>query len=188
MEASRAFRALGSVKFDSLWTASRQAPFFDGLETGKLSPADFRRQLRAALEVEADDAALDAAWSAMLGPPRQAALSLLAGLRNERQLFLLSNTNLIHLELLRQRHGGSLPWEAHLHQSYYSCDIGARKPTMQAFETVLEAHNLAPHTTLFVDDLAANIAAAEKLDLRTLHLHPGMALEPALAGCGVRQA
>ena len=100
--ASRAFRALGSVKFDSLWTASRQAPFFDALEIGKLPPADFRRQLRAALEVEADDAALDAAWSAMLGPPRQAALSLLAGLRNERKLFLLSNTNLIHLELLRQ--------------------------------------------------------------------------------------
>ena len=96
------------------------------------------------------------------------------------RLVLLSNINPIHLQVLRQRLGTPLPWEASLHATYYSCDIGARKPTIAAFETVLEGQDLQPQQTLFVDDLAANVAAAADLGLRTLQLMPGMALGPAL--------
>ena len=53
----------------------------------------------------------------------------------------------------------------------YSCTLGAAKPDPRYFTAVLSLADTRPDRTLFVDDSAANIAAAASLGIRTLH-HP----------------
>ena len=53
----------------------------------------------------------------------------------------------------------------------YSCTLGAAKPDPRYFTAVLSLADTRPDRALFVDDSAANIAAAASLGIRTLH-HP----------------
>ena len=53
----------------------------------------------------------------------------------------------------------------------YSCTLGAAKPDPRYFAAVLSLADTRPDRALFVDDSAANIAAAASLGIRTLH-HP----------------
>jgi HAD superfamily hydrolase (TIGR01509 family) len=48
---------------------------------------------------------------------------------------------------------------------FFSCDLGCSKPDPRYFTAVLAAAHLTPETTLFIDDVEANIKAAESLGI-----------------------
>lgn len=177
---AQAFTQLGSSDFDALW----QARFFERFETGHLSAADFRQQLRRALQLpQATDAQLDAAWNAMLGDLPAANLALLQALRRRYKLFLLSNSNEIHIEQINRvclKPHGVPDLTSYFDAVYFSCRIGQRKPDAAAFQHVLAAQKLDPRTTAFIDDLALNIEAAKQLGLDARHLPPGTPLGSVL--------
>jgi putative hydrolase of the HAD superfamily len=50
-----------------------------------------------------------------------------------------------------------------------SCELGHGKPQPEIFEVTLSRLGVPAHETLFVDDRAENIRAAENLGLRTFH-------------------
>lgn len=50
-------------------------------------------------------------------------------------------------------------------QVYFSCDIGACKPEVRAFNLILEQHALNPEECIFVDDWDKNVAGANSLGL-----------------------
>jgi len=49
-----------------------------------------------------------------------------------------------------------------------SCLLGAAKPDPTAFSLLQENHGIAPEDTLFIDDTAVNITAADQHNFRTL--------------------
>jgi len=57
-------------------------------------------------------------------------------------------------------------------RSFYSCDLGARKPERAYFERVLEALDLPAERVGFVDDVEANVEAARELGIRAVHHDP----------------
>lgn len=57
-------------------------------------------------------------------------------------------------------------------RSFYSCDVGARKPEPAYFERVLETLDLPADQVGFVDDVEANVAAARQLGIRAVHHDP----------------
>lgn len=69
---------------------------------------------------------------------------------------------------LRSRFGYDEVFE----QSFYSCDVGARKPEAAYFERVLEALGVDAVDVGFVDDVAANVEAARRLGIRAVHHDP----------------
>jgi FMN phosphatase YigB (HAD superfamily) len=89
-------------------------------------------------------------------------LALLDTLAQSNRVVLFSNTNAVHWDYVTQLMGGALaPYEA-----YLSHEIGDRKPLASAFRSVAARAGLAPERSLFVDDLAENVAVAEAVGFR----------------------
>jgi len=50
---------------------------------------------------------------------------------------------------------------------FFSCEMGCSKPDPAFFTMIIQSLNLAPDTVLFIDDMEANIAAAESVGIRS---------------------
>ncbi|ANI89740.1 hypothetical protein A9P82_10825 [Arachidicoccus ginsenosidimutans] len=57
-------------------------------------------------------------------------------------------------------------------KTWYSNDVGLRKPYAASFSALLEKENLTPDETLFIDDTIGNIEGATQAGLQTIHLVP----------------
>jgi putative hydrolase of the HAD superfamily len=149
-------------------------PGFLKYEKGLLSDADFRDFVREVYSVQATDAQLDASWNAMLVGIPLAKLQLLSRLMNQYRVFLLSNTNNIHLEYINHKIlpgvTGGTSLDPFFHKTYYSHVMKKRKPDAEIFEQVLQENNLRPEETLFLDDHPKNIEGAAAVGIQTLHV------------------
>ena len=57
------------------------------------------------------------------------------------------------------------PYRDVLDGAYYSCDIGAAKPSAAFFEHIVTDLGLAPDQLLFIDDQPVNVAGARSAGL-----------------------
>ncbi len=170
---AEAFAALGSTDWQELFSVKKQHALFDMLDRGDLSSTELWDFLRKELSIrDADDATINQAWCSLLCGIKPEKIRLLQALRQTHKLFLLSNTNLMHIEHIQAR----LQREYNLHledlfdKVYLSYEMGLRKPDLTIFQTILTEQNLNPAETLFIDDHPLNIPPAETLGIHTLHL------------------
>lgn len=91
---------------------------------------------------------------------------------NTYRLFLLSNTNSLHINNVYQVVGSKFytAFKGCFEQFYLSHEIGLRKPDAAVFHYVLEQNDLKAIETLFIDDTIENIKAAAGLSIQTWHL------------------
>ena len=92
-------------------------------------------------------------------------IPLIPKLEKKYPLFLLSNPNEMHIEHIL-KHFKALE---HFRDVIYSFQVHAAKPDPEIFRRVVERFGVNPETTLFIDDLEKNIAAAEESGFRVLH-------------------
>ena len=180
-----AFRRLSRAGRAAEYTQASQAELFDQFETGHLSPAGFRAGLRAAYDLDATDAQIDAAWHALLLDVPAERLALLGELRRAgHATALLSNTNTLHIAEINRRlalkYGFKNGIADCLDQVFYSQEVGLRKPGEAIFRHALREMNWQPAETLFIEDSPQHIATARRLGLRVLHLAPPLTLTTAL--------
>lgn len=155
---------------------------FNDYEKGLVSDYMFRDGVRQVFKVDITNDQLDACWNAMLlGIPR-VKLDLLNSLKETYNVFLLSNTNNIHLRYINTKlvdpKNEHASLDVYFHRAYYSHRMLKRKPEPEIFEQVLEENRLIPEESLFLDDNASNVAAAERLGIRTLHVtNPQLVLD-----------
>ncbi len=171
--SARAFHALGFEDFDALYSKAKQDHLFDGLETGELSPAQFRDRIRQIFRPDITDREIDACWNAMLGTIPAERIALVQRLKESYQVLLLSNTNAIHVpafEAIVARDNGITDFKGLFHGAYYSCEIGLRKPHPEAFYHVLQRHGADPARTLFIDDSIQHVVGAREAGLHAEHL------------------
>jgi len=176
----QAFQKLGATtNFDTVYSQQKQAGIFDEFEKGNISPAQFREGLRKWVPETITDSQIDDAWNALLiGFPHEK-VQLLDRLKERYKLFLLSNTNEIHLtEVLKMIDEAHEPGQMGklFTKEYYSCRMGLRKPEKAIYERVITENNLDPTTTLFIDDLIQNIEGAKLCGLQTLQCTPDVNL------------
>ncbi len=177
----RAFAALGITDFKQRFSQLSQDSFFDDFETGKISEKDFLAGMRQAADLESiTDAQIVDAWNAMLLDFPLRRLQLLQQLRNQFDLFLLSNTNAVHEaafnKLLMQTCGFNTI--AHFFDKvYFSHRVGLRKPGAEIFQRILEENSLEAEQTLFIDDSPQHIETAKRLGIQTIWLEKGMTIE-----------
>ena len=171
------FKYLGVVKFDELYGVMQQSHLFERLDTGKITLADFRQAIRRFAQLNLEDKQIDDAWCAMLLDFPEENAELLVRLRiGGYKLYLLSNTNEMHVEYyakyLEKQFGRDLMNEL-FDRTFYSHEIGYRKPNRKAFEYVLTAENLKPAETLFIDDLEHNVIGARQTGMQAYHHRKG---------------
>jgi len=144
-------------------------------ETGKIQTEQFTGGLMKLVKPGITVSDIIEAWNSMLiGIPRYR-LALLETLKERYSVYLLSNTNSLHLAWVRDHlvhaHGISDLDRRYLHGAYYSHLIGYRKPEPESYQYVIDDSFLTPARTLFIDDLPVNIKAAKQLGFQT-HLSP----------------
>jgi glucose-1-phosphatase len=116
-----------------------------------------------------------AAWNAILLDFPLYRLEFLQLLSQKYRLFLLSNTDAIHIDTFEQKTGSSFysAFYQCFEKVYFSFEVGMRKPDAEIYLHVLQQNELSPKRTLFVDDKKENTDAAQALGMQVWHLQVG---------------
>jgi len=166
----KAFLDLGLSEFDSVYSKAQQNELFDEFDKGNITPASFRDEIRKHIGKTVSDAEIDNAWNAMLLDVPEEKLRILKELQTKYRTFLLSNTNVIHVESfsaeLKRVHNVT-DFTDYFEKCYYSCDIGRRKPDVETFQFVLDENGLSAAETLFIDDSPQHLEGAMQCGIQT---------------------
>lgn len=172
---ARALQSLGLQDFEALYSKAQQSDLFDRLETGQISNLDFLVSVQALFPADAGvglDAIREAWNSILIGIPKER-VDALYQLKEHFPLYLLSNTNAIHVEAFEQMLDDTVSL-AHFQNAFvathYSNVLGQRKPHPETFLYVCSLHGLEPSRTLFVDDSPQHVEGAKKAGLHGYHL------------------
>jgi putative hydrolase of the HAD superfamily len=178
----RSFANLSGIEKSTVKRLFVSSPEFEFYEKGGISDEDFRKFVKTLYRIDAPDESLDACWNAMLLGFPWKKLELLETLKRKYNVYLLSNTNNIHLQYInnillpRVNHHNSLDY--FFHQAYYSHRMKMRKPDAEIFEQVLDEGKFLPSETLFLDDNQSNVEGAAKLGIKTVHVvNPDMVFD-----------
>jgi len=98
-----AFATLAEKDIDSIFHAYKSAPFFKQYEVGAITTTEFRQALNRQLGMTAPDSDLDQAWNAMLLTITPERIDLIQKIKNRVPLFVLSNTNALHMDFFHQK-------------------------------------------------------------------------------------
>jgi putative hydrolase of the HAD superfamily len=143
-------------------------------EVGAISSEDFIGGFQKQLPNASKEDILKA-WNAVLADFPFYRLEFLQGLSKKYRLFLLSNTDSIHINTFEEKSGISFykDFYACFEKVYFSFDIGMRKPDPKIYQFVLEQNNLVAENTLFVDDKTENTDSAAALGIKVWNLQVG---------------
>ncbi len=155
------------------WNSNLDALNLD-FEKGKISETEFILGFQNYIP-NASIHQIREAWNAILLDFPLYRLEFLQMLSQKHKLYLLSNTDSIHIERFQHKTGISFYRDFYqcFEKVYFSFELGMRKPDSAIFEFIIKEHNLLPKNTLFVDDNLQNIESAEKLGLQVWHLQKG---------------
>ncbi|MFK8045897.1 MAG: HAD family hydrolase [Crocinitomicaceae bacterium] len=170
----QAFKNIGIKEFDDLYNQAQQNQLFDNLETGKISESDFYLEIQRISNASISVKQIEIAWNAMLLDLPSKRIDFLIELAKATPIYLLSNTNSIHLKafqnIINESFGKKELLEDVFIETFYSHKIGLRKPHADVFQLILDKHQLNPTNTLFIDDSIQHIEGAKKIGLKTHHL------------------
>jgi putative hydrolase of the HAD superfamily len=144
---------------------------FKDFEKGLLNEEDFRQTIKTKLKGNISDEQIDEAWNSMLLDVPAERLDIIKQLKQNFNIYLLSNTNAIHINYFinyfAQNHGNE-DWNNLFDKIFYSYEIGLRKPDAEFFDFVLK--NIGSHASecIFIDDSKLNIKAAENSGIHTI--------------------
>ena len=166
-----AFAKLGIPNSESFYSKQVQTDLFNQIETGKISEKKFFLELQKKTS-KTSITELKDAWNAMLLDLPKKRIDLLKRIKPHYSIFLLSNTNSIHISELKKKLGKKTYYNFYnlFNKVYYSHKIGFRKPSQQAFKIILEENKLYAHECLFIDDSPQHVQGAKKLGIKTHHL------------------
>jgi glucose-1-phosphatase len=154
------------------WAVGSQATLLDRFERGELSIDDFIQSLMLQTQPEVSAMAVKQACCALLLGFNKQRLDYLHELRQHYSVYLLSNTNPMHIEVveaeLQTTYGLSGLNDLFIHP-FLSYEMGLRKPDKRIYHAVLQQAGLLAAETLFVDDSIDNITAAAACGLQVLH-------------------
>ncbi len=143
-------------------------------EKGKISEVQFMIEMKKIIpNASIDD--IREAWNSVLIDFPLNRLEFLQKLSHKYRLFLLSNTDEIHIAKFEHRVGMTFAREFYqcFEKVYFSFEIGHRKPEPEAFSFIIKKHELNPKRTLFVDDKKTNTDIAASLGMHVWNLQVG---------------
>ncbi len=145
-------------------------------EIGEISSKEFIAAL-ASVYPKANAADITNIWNAMILDFPEHRLDFLENLAKKEtyRLFLLSNTNALHIEKVIENMGKEMydRFKRCFEQFYLSHEIHLRKPDANIFEFVLSQNGLNASETLFIDDTKENTDSAKQLGMHVWNLVVG---------------
>ncbi len=136
----------------------------EALERGDIDRAEFLRRVRPMFRHVGTDEEFVAVWQRIFEenvPMTRLATELAA---TGVPTYLLSNISCIHVEHIF----ATYPVFRTFHGAIFSYRVGALKPDPAIYSALVGEQGVTPKRTLFVDDLAENVAAGEAAGFRGL--------------------
>ena len=165
------FTKLGVKNASSFYSKKVQTDLFNQIETGKITAEKFLTELQK----ETNNATISQvkyAWNSMLLDLPNERLELIKALKSKYRIYLLSNTNNIHIDAFKKQLGNA-KWEDFCNlfdKMYLSHEVGLRKPNAEIFKHILTEQKLKAEEVFFIDDSPQHIEGAKKLGIKTHHL------------------
>jgi FMN phosphatase YigB (HAD superfamily) len=142
-------------------------------EVGALTDREFVDAICQDLKMTIDIHEFQRIWNSLIVHIPSLNLQLLATLKDSYHTLVLSNTNSMHVqrfESIVQEMSGGGALSDFVHFTYYSHELGLRKPSIESFEYLISEHGLIPERTIFFDDKIENIEASTRLGIKSIHV------------------
>jgi putative hydrolase of the HAD superfamily len=154
---SKRLAAHTSVPVDAIHAYLFNSPLEEAFDSGRISTADFLKQVRQALDLRCTENELASAWADIFWPNPDV-IELLPRVKPGFRLLLASNTNELHTRQFCRQFADALGL---FDSRVFSHDVGVCKPKPTFFEHCRRLAGCHPQQCLFIDDLPANVAGAQ---------------------------
>ena len=178
IDLQRTYQAFADLTFKSANKVQKlfeDADLFHKYEVSFYSDDEFRDVVRQTLSYPLNDNEIDIAWNALLLDIPKERIDYLLDLRINYPIYLLSNTNSIHikksLQLFRSQHKIQ-DFRDLFQKTFLSYEMKLWKPDYKIYKEVLEEVGCLPEELLFLDDNQDNIDAAKDLGIRCIKINP----------------
>jgi len=154
----------------------RPTGLVDRLETGQIEPRDFVQRISMVLGLRCSYEHFCEIWSSIFLPETLVPESLLSAIAARYRLVLLSNTNVIHFEMIREKY----PLLRHFHALVLSYEVGEMKPSPAIFQKAVEAAGCLPEECFFTDDIPEYIEGARRFGIDAVKFESAAQIEAEL--------
>ena len=97
-------------------------------------------------------------------------------------LYILSNNNPLSCACFsKMMDEAGLPFDKYFKKCFFSFRLHQLKPFPEIYRTAIEGIGLPPEEILFIDDAPANIEAAQRAGIRTIHYTPDLDIRKEFA-------
>ncbi len=150
-------------------------------ESGLIEPRPFVAEISKRLDLNVDYEQFCRIWSCIFTEtlvPEE----MLIGLAQRYKLLLLSNTNALHFEMLRETY----PQLRHFHDLILSHEVHAVKPRPEIFQAALDRAGCRPEECFYTDDILIFVEAAKRFGIDAVQFQSVAQLQEALKVRGIR--
>lgn len=174
-----AFIELGVKDLNFTYSQAQQVSLFDEYETGQISTQQFINTIKKYVPSEITPNQIVHAWNAMILDFPSENLEFLEELSKHKNIYLLSNTNDLHLQKVNQTLAlkTSKTLSEYFIKVYYSQEIKMRKPHPETFQFVCDDAGISAQSTLFIDDTTQHIQGADSIGLNTFLMNQNNLLQ-----------
>ena len=156
-----------------------QKLFNEGIERqfdeGKLSPEQFTSRCSVALGVPLDFSQFKAIWSDIFWE-NSPVIDIIKALKKRTRLFLLSNTNVWHIEHIKNRFNVLNLFD----ELIFSFEVGHAKPDKKIFDRIFELRT-GETQIIYVDDIPKYVEAGRDIGLFGIEYRGADMLRSALS-------
>src|SRR5262249_436842 len=146
-----------------------------------VEPEKFVEQLCGMFDLKLEYSRFCEIWSSIFLPDTLIPESLLEGLRRRYRLLLLSNTNAIHFQMVRENY----PLLRHFDEYVLSYQVGALKPSARIYEEAIARAQCEAGECFFTDDIAEYVTAARKAGMDAVQFQSAAQIQAELSQRGV---
>ena len=152
----RALGALAGLSPQEVYTRVFESSLEPGYDTGGLTSREFHQRLTRHFGVALPYPRFQEMWCDIFDPMESMAETV-QHLAGRFPLFLLSNTNALHFDYIRERFRALLrPFQNFL----LSYEVGSRKPEPAIYQALIRTVGRPPEEILFLDDKEPFVSAA----------------------------
>ncbi|HEX6895690.1 MAG TPA: HAD family phosphatase [Bryobacteraceae bacterium] len=171
---------LCGLSIEEIRTRLRAAGIVPRFETGQMDERCFVREFSKALGFEFSFREFCDLWSCIFLANPLIPERLLESLSGRFPLLLLSNTNPIHIAMLRANY----PLFRYFHHAVLSHEVGAAKPSPKIYEEAIRQAGCEPRECFYTDDIEMYVDAARRLGIQAVQFQSAGQIEKELQARG----
>ena len=177
----RRLGALAHVSPQEVFAQVFESGLEPGYDTGRITSREFYQRVTAHFGVALPYSRFRGLWCDLFDP-MDGMTDLVQHLASRFPLFLLSNTNSLHFDYIKERFAVLLqPFRAFI----LSYEVGSRKPEPGIYQSLIRQAGRPPGEILFIDDKVSFVEAARSQGLTAWQFRSPQELQAELARQGL---